>query len=147
MRRATPVRITDPGLVLGTIVWWHEDGEQQDFGHMFDITRFTHPGHWGNRQGGGVDEEDFIATQSLYQAGGVSLQTGTGFSDEAHGQGTGAYAMNALNLYLNGEVAAPLNFDYFRFRRPYGEILDNGLEDLTTRLSLQLHVLSDIVGA
>ena len=137
------VRFDEPGLVLGTICWWEEAGEAEKFGHIFDITRMTHPGHWGNRQGGGVDEEDFIATQSLYTPDGTALQTNPG-----EGQDSGAYAFNLLNHYLHGEVTAPgpNSTDFFRYRRPYGGILTNALADPSSRLSAQLHFLSDLVG-
>jgi hypothetical protein len=141
--RRRNIRFDEPGIVIGTHVWWEEFGLANDFAHMFDMTRMTHPGHWGNRQGGGVDEEDFIATQSLYDINGQNLQTNV-----VEGQDSGAYAFNLLNLYLHGEAAAPApnGTDFFRWRRPYGADLSNALADPSSKFSVQLHFLSDLVG-
>lgn len=136
------LRFDQPGFIVGTITWWFENGSADTYGHMFDATRMTHPGHWGVRQGGGVEEEDFLATQDLYDVAGTAIQDGL-----SSGQtGAGSSVMNMLNLFLHGETAAPLGEDFFRFRGPFGRELLSQHIRLSSRLSLKLDIKSDLVG-
>jgi hypothetical protein len=146
--RTKPVFIDAPSILLGTMVYWIVDSDNEQFAHL-GMPRMTHPGHWGNRAFGDVDESDFIGTQSLYKADGDTLIT-DGDEDD---QGSGVFAMNLLNLFLHGDefhnhglISDP---DYFTLRKPGGSTITpdtayGGL--LNSRMSVQLHVLSDLVG-
>ena len=135
------LRFDQPGILLGTLVCWNENGNQGNYGHHFDITRLTHPGHWGARLAGGVEEDDFIATQDLYDVAGTAIQDGNRSSQG----GGGSSVMNMLNLFLHGDVAAPNSTDFFRFRGPYGRILDDVLTRPSTRMSYRFKIRSDLV--
>lgn len=135
------LRFDQPGFIVGTIAWWNELGSAGNYGHMFDATRLTHPGHWGIRQGGGVEEEDFLATQDLYDVTGGAIQDGA----DSGQTGTGSSVMNMMNLYLHGETAAPLGTDFFRFRGPYGREIPDGLNRMSSRLRAEFDIMSDLV--
>jgi len=132
------IRFEQPGFIVGTHVWWGEDGGAQDYGHIFDATRLIKPGNWGHRAAGGIDEEDFITANDLYDTAGTSLQVGD--SDQS-----GQNVMNMLNLFLHGEIAAPLGTSFFRYRGPYGRTLGDPLIRMSSRFSGQLHIISDLV--
>jgi hypothetical protein len=141
-RTARPmIRFEQPGFVVGTCVWWSETGQADNYGHVFDANYMSLPGHWGNRSGTGIDEEDFIAAQTIGNPTGTGSQAGS--DDE---QDLGRSVINMLNLYLHGDIAAPLSQDFFRYRGPYGRILGSSLVRCSSRLSGQLQVISDLVG-
>jgi hypothetical protein len=133
--------ITEPSVLLGTICMYQPGATAEEYVHHFDMTRMTHPGHWGNRSFGGIDEEDFIATQTIYNTAGTGLQTG-GEPDQ-----TGTQVMNLLNLYLHGDSVAPDNVDdlAFRNRGAGGPEIDQNNERFNTQLSVDLAVRSDLV--
>lgn len=136
------LRFDQPGFIVGTVTWWQETGQVSEYGHLFDATRMTHPGHWGVRQAGGVEEEDFLATQDLYDAAGTAIVNGA-----SSGQtGTGSSVFNLLNLFLHGEVTAPLGGDFFRYRGPMGRLLPEGLVRMSSRFNVRLDIRSDLVG-
>lgn len=133
--RTKPMRIPDFGIIIGTAVQYQEFAGQGDEGHMFDAIGLVNGGMWGDRSAGGVEETDFMHVRSLADRGG-------GNPEQA--------ILNALNLYLHGDV---FNFgeiatgNPFAFRDPTGRgFLGNNVTDYTTKLSCQLHILSDLVG-
>lgn len=137
--------IEEPSILLGTMCWWSESLVASGYAHHLDMTRMTHPGHWGNRIGGGIDEEDFIAVQQLYNAAGDDLQAGSG----SHGQ-TGSAIFNMLNLFINGDTYASADgagTSEFFFRQPGGGVLNGVQGELTSKLSIQLRVMSDLVAS
>ena len=145
--RKRSMAFDEPGFLLGTVTWWEHNSRGDMFAH-FAGNRMTHPGMWGNRAFGGVEEHDFIGTQSLYQQSGSAPTTGT----EA-AQTSGIYALNLLNLYLHGDEAAisevnGLNIapQAFGFRGPTGEFHEEAYLDISTKLSCQLHIATDLVG-
>lgn len=137
------LRFEQPGFIVGTHVWWGETGSDEDFGHHFDANRLVSPGHWGSRVAGGLDEEDFIATQNIYDPLGTSLQDGDEGNQDAETQ-----VMSMLNLFLHGDVAAPgpNAWAFHRYRGPYGSEIPSGLVRCSGRLSTQFHIISDLVG-
>ena len=124
------IRFEDAGFIVGTTCWWGETGHDGDFGHHFDANRLISPGHWGSRIAGGLDEEDFIATQTLYDPNGLNVQDG----DEA-GQTANEQVMNMLNLWLHGDIAAPgpNGWAFFRYRGPYGTEVPSALQRVSSR--------------
>lgn len=141
--------ITEPGIILGTVCWYSVLGSNSEYAHMFDVTRMTGPGQWGRPSVGGVDEEDFIKRDLLYDRGGQTLQVGDDVG-QASGNQTGDAVLNMLNLYLNGDMASvgaasafPEN--EFRFYDPAGDIHIGDNQEVNTRSSTQVHVLSDLV--
>lgn len=135
------VFIEEPSVLLGTLTHWPVTAADNEYSYHFDMNRMTHPGHWGNRTGGGFDEEDFIATQLIYQKDQVNLQAGS------EGDQSGDAVFNLMNKYLHGEInaigdGAP---DAFRFKKPGGESYNQANTDMLSKISTQLHILSDMV--
>lgn len=146
--------IEEPGIILGTICWYSLLNQDSEYAHMFDITRMTGPGHWGRPSPGGVDEEDFVKRDQLYDRLGTGLQAGADIG--AIGNQTGDAVLNMLNLYLNGDVSStglaqaatpdqPDPGGQYRFFDPMGDIHDSRNSSINHRLSTQLHVLSPLV--
>ena len=137
----------EPGFIIGTVTHWNVKARGDMHAH-FAANRMTHPGMWGNRAFGGVEESDFIGTQSLYQQSGAAPTVG-----QEAGQTSGIYALNMLNLYLHGDENAisesnGLNIapQAFAYRQPGGTFQEGAYLDLTSKLSCQLHIASDLVG-
>jgi hypothetical protein len=139
MKSGSMLKFDQPGFLVGTLVWWGEDGSADEYGHHFDATRLINPGMWGHRAHGGIDEMDFIGTQHLYGPDGTTLQSGS------EPDQSGNSIINMLNLWLHGEVAAPLGTDFFRYRRPYGSVLNEGNIRCSSRLSGNFSIISDMV--
>lgn len=135
--RRKPVRFNHPGILLGTCVFYVEVAHQTDGGAYLDATRLINGGLWGDRSLGGVEETDFMAVLDYFPRDGTQ-------DDQS--------AWNFLNLYVNGD-----NFAYgqdpetddqpFDFRDPTGRSIgDTPHISCTTKLSAQLHILSDLIG-
>jgi hypothetical protein len=139
--------IEEPSILLGTHVWWDTTAQVADYGHMFDMTRMVGPGHWGQVQNGGVEETDFLTVQDLYQRSGDNLQAGS--------QGeSGTNVFNLLNLFLHGDKVSidasnqlADDVNAFIYRTTGGNTYDGENADCTLKTSVQLHVLSDLVGS
>lgn len=145
--RKRSLSFDEPGFLLGTVTYWEHNARGDMFAHLAG-NRMTHPGHWGNRAFGGIEEQDFIATQSLYQQSGAAPTVG-----QEAGQTSGIYGMNMLNLYLHGDETAlgevnGLNIgpQAFGFRGPGGDFQEEAYLDLSSKLSCQLHIATDMVG-
>lgn len=125
-----------PGIILGTVAPFIEKAGQTDGGSYFDAVRMINGGHWGDRSFGGVEETDFLHVADYYPRDGVQ-------DDQS--------IWNFLNTYINGD-----NFSYspiaagnpFAFRDPTGRgmVEDDDVTGVTSHLSAQLHILSDLVG-
>lgn len=137
--------IEEPSILLGTMTWYPVFAGAGEYSGHFDMTRMTHPGHWGSRIGGGFEEDDFIATQLLYDETGTVLQGGDSSNQ------TGDAVFNMLNLFLHGDIASisPLQgadpTSEFRYRQPGGLEWSDRNQGLQTKVSVQLHILSDLV--
>lgn len=136
--------ITEPSILLGTAAFWFQNGATNRYGHHFDMTRMIQPGHWGDISMGGIDEEDFLAVQDIYNWLGTAVQVG-----EHEDQAGADHVFNLLNLYLHGEETA-VSGDVdgaleFRFRGPTGLAIDQENRKISGHLSTQIHVLSDLV--
>lgn len=140
--RSRRLFIEEPSVLLGTLVWYQENLAANHYAHHMDMTRMTHPGHWGNRIGGGIDEEDFIAVQQIYNSAGSGLQSGI------EPDQSGANIINMLNLFLHGDTYASAdgsgNSQFF-LRQPGGDVLNAVQGELTSTMSVQLRILSDLV--
>jgi len=95
-RRWTAV---EPTVLLLTHCWWYHafpGGAAQDSqaSHHMDMARMVQASHWGD-PAGGMAEYDFLQATDLYRVNGVSKIT------DEDGT-TGPFAMNMLNLFLNG---------------------------------------------
>lgn len=125
-----------PGVLLGTVVPYVELAGQTDGGSYFDAVRMTSGGHWGDRSFGGVEETDFLAVRDYFPRDGIQ-------DDQS--------IWNFLNTYINGdnfgygEIAAGNPFA-FRDVTGRGYTTTGQTRDVTTKLSCQLHILSDLVG-
>ena len=137
--RTKAMPIPEPGIILGTVVFYVEPfGASNAGAASFDATRLINGSLWGDRSFGGIDEDDFLAVLDLAGRDGASI-------DQA--------IWNMLHLYVNGDV-----FGYgelttgnpFAFRDVTGRGYDAAQNqfdvDCTTKLSAQLHILSDLVG-
>uniref|UniRef100_UPI004047E1F6 hypothetical protein n=1 Tax=Roseivirga sp. TaxID=1964215 RepID=UPI004047E1F6 len=146
--RRRNLRIDEPSILLGTFAGWRESGAATAYSHIFDMSRMTHPGHWGDRGIGGVEEEDFLTVQDLNAIDNATPQAGEG-ADQT-GQN---HVFNFLNLYLHGEinnVGRNGNDDQgllqFFARKPGGDSVNISNLDVNGHISTQLHILSDLVG-
>lgn len=140
-RNPRPVLVEEPSIVLGTHVWWAARPKDDEYCYMFDMTRMTHPGHWGNRSFGGVEEEDFIAAQQLYDSTGTALQAG------ANDNQSGDAVFNMLNLYVNGEICCPNQGgeDEFQFREIGGDPVAGNNATVNGKFLCRLDIESDLV--
>ena len=135
--------IEEPSILLGTMCWWNTRGERSNYGHVMEITRMLNSGHWGDSTFGGIEEEDFLTVQDIYdragtdEAAGPQSQTGT------------QNVFNLLNLFLHGEEFTDHDNDAqdaFGYRQPGGVEIPTGRNSsVTHKLSTQLHILSDLV--
>ena len=139
--------VTEPGVLLGTIALYQENFRAADYAHTFDMTRMTHPGHWGRRTAGGIDEEDFLAVQDIFGVDGLGHQAGA-----RQDQVGDEFMFNLLNLYLHGETvnvgtngADTDGLNHFEFRYPGGGAALTSNNHVNGHISTQLHVLSDLV--
>lgn len=135
--RTKAMPIPEPGIILGTVAYWAEEfGVQNAGASSFDATRLINGSLWGDRSFGGIDEQDFIAVLNLYDRGGANV-------DQA--------IYNMLNLYINGDIFGygELTSDNpFAYRDPTGRGYVGAFDrDCTTKLSAQLHILTDMVGS
>jgi hypothetical protein len=145
-KRMSPnVLIEEPSILLGTYVWWAVRGNPERYGHMLDMTRMVSPGHWGQRQHGGVEETDFLTVQDLYTRDGSGLQTGE------DGE-SGSNVFNMLNLFLHGDEYAADGTNglgntvgHFDYLTAGGEAYDGNNAKTTAKLSVDVHVRSDLV--
>lgn len=139
--------VTEPSILVGTIAAWREQGTAARYSHVFDMTRMTHPGHWGDRGIGGVEEEDFLAVQDFYTTDGTTQQAGAS-SDQTGDE----HVMNMLHLYLHGEINNmgrngndTDGLDAFSYREPGGAGYAATNTDINGHIQTQLHILSDLV--
>lgn len=146
--RRRNLRVEEPSILLGTVVAWREQGVLSQYSHIFDMTRMVHPGHWGDRGIGGVEEEDFLAVQDVYSIDGTTVQEGAG-QDQSGSQ----MVFNLLNLYLHGEVNnMGRNANDDDGLRTFDDFGPGGFEwsetngDINGHIQTQLHILSDLVG-
>lgn len=145
--RTRNLLVTEPSILVGTMAAWKEQGSAVRYSHIFDMTRMTHPGHWGDRGIGGVEEEDFLAVQDFYTTDGATLQGGASSDQTGDEQ-----VMNLLHLYLHGEVNnvgrnnnVTDGLDTFQIREPGGDSYDATNKDINGHIQTQLHILSDLV--
>lgn len=136
--------IQEPSILIGTAVWWTDTFGGNAGGHGHDVRFLQNSGMWGDRSFGDVDEAEMFAPMSVEDRDGTEL---------------GPFIMNAMNLYMGGDsfaydgevvgsgVAAP-----FGFESPSGWDLSaafqstNGSIACTHKFSVQLNILSDLVG-
>lgn len=136
MHRRKAIRFTAPGILLGTVVYWVESAVQTDGGAYFDATRLVNGGLWGDRSLGGIEETDFMAVLDYFPRDGAQ-------DDQS--------LYNFLNLYVNGDsFAYGANADDeepFNFLDVSGRVMGvNNHIDVTSKLSAQLYILSDMIG-
>lgn len=144
-RQSPNVLIEEPSILLGTYVWWNIQANPDQYGHMLDMTRMVGPGQWGQRQNGGVDEEDFLAVQDLYTRDGASLQAGS--------QGeSGSNVFNLLNLFMHGDMYSAdgtnglaNTVQPFTYLTAGGQVYDGNNLKTTSKFSVDLHVRTDLV--
>lgn len=139
------LKIDEPSILLGTVCYWGVTGQADRYGTHFDVTRMTHPGHWGDRSFGGIDEEDFLAVQDIYDAAGVAPQAG-GAPDQSGDN----HVFNLLNLYLHGEETAigpelTGNGEFALLREIGGSSTDGINASINGHFATRLNVLSDLV--
>lgn len=149
--RTKPILIDAPSVLLGTMVYWVVDQQSEQFGHM-GISSMVSGAHWGNRAQGSIEESDFISVRDIYELDGNTPLT-SGIEEDQNG---GTMIQNLLNLYLNGDEVSLSNgynvpASAFQQRRPGGTV-DSSYEAnqhhaVNSRLSVQLHIMSDLVGA
>lgn len=133
--RTKAIRFDAPGVILGTVCYWAEPAGQSDGGAYMDAVRLVQGGMWGDRSFGGIEETDFMHVNDYFNRSGTQ-------EDQS--------LWNMLNLYINGDVfghGEVATGNPFAFRGPTGRGLTGVMDtDVTTKLSCQLHILSDLVG-
>jgi len=138
--------IEEPSILLGTTVWYQVGMAVNEYGYMFDMTRMVGPGHWGQVQNGGIDEDDFLTVQELYQRSGDNLQAGV--------QGeTGVNVFNMLGLFLHGDQTAidatnglADDVNTTGFYTAGGNQYAGNNVTCDTKLSIDIGIMSDLVG-
>lgn len=141
--RSRGLFITEPSILLGTLVWWTEELQATTYAEHLDMNRMTHPGHWGNVMNGGIEEGDFLAVQGLYGVDGETIIDGSQTGQDA----AASHVFNLMNLYLKGDTfknAKDGSADRFR-REGFSGVAGTGSHDLTSNLSTQLRIRSDLV--
>lgn len=97
--------VDEPSFLVGTIAWWPYDLDQRAFANVFDAVYMINSGTWGDPTGGAVDERDFLINRALDSA--VTGTSGEPIGSAVTGQNevgqSGPFAINMLNLYLNGD--------------------------------------------
>ncbi len=97
--------VEEPSFLVGTICWWPYDLDQRAFANVFDAVYMINSGTWGDPTGGAVDERDFLINRALDSA--VTGTSGEPLGSAVSGQNevgqSGPFAMNMLNLFLNGD--------------------------------------------
>lgn len=134
--RTKPMPIPEPGVIIGTVVAWQEEfGADAAGAAQFDATRLVNGSLWGDRSFGGIDETDFIAVLDTFNRGAGQIDQSI---------------YNMLNLYVNGDIfgfGTEVTGNPFALRALTGRGLTGDYEtDFTTKISTQLHILSDLVG-
>lgn len=105
--RKRRLMIDEPSIILGTVCFQIMNTKQQNFAHHMDINRLTSGSLWGDSNS---DEADFIHAQELVSTSAMSTIAGRPQGTEAiysgeNEDGVGPpFVMNALNLFLNGDV-------------------------------------------
>jgi len=119
--RGKRLMVDEPSLLVGTICWWPYDFDLKANSHIFDAVYMINSGTWGDPSKGSPDERDFLITRDVKQqragAGGWfnndDAVFGSAVNDDSQ---TGPFAINMLNLYLNGDTYsnAPILFGHHR---------------------------------
>ncbi len=134
INRKRGIRADTFGILMATVVPYGIFGDQGSYGHIFDTTRMTNLGHWGDPSFGGIEELDFITVQDLY--------------NRAADSNASQQAINLLNLLMHGDVFAEHgnNSDQFGYRGA-GNTQNEGIDNaFTTKISTQFNIRTDLFG-
>jgi hypothetical protein len=159
--------VDEPSFLIGTACWWPWDFDITSGAHVFDATYMINSGTWGDPSKGSPDERDFLITRDVKQAlAGVGqfFQTddqtfGSWFNDNNQ---SGPFAINMLNLFLNGDsytnsvklFGQHRSFDgnirstsgnEVPFVDPGGDGIDNSSYMLWTKGDVRIGVATDLV--
>lgn len=141
--RKRRLMIDEPSIILGTVCFQVMNTTQQNFAAHMDINRLISGALWGDANS---DEADFIHAQDLASTSGMSSIPGRPQGTEVIYSGTNEdgvgppYVMNALNLFLNGDV---FTNDVFAFQ-PYGP--GGNLQQTVPPGTLTVGELSEVSG-
>jgi hypothetical protein len=144
----------EPSLLVGTICWWPYDFDLKANSHIMDAIYMINSGTWGDPSKGSPDERDFLITRDVkaQRANGNFFNENdqTFVSAVNEDSQTGPFAINMLNLYLNGDTYsnAPILFGHHRQigsptpagdESPIGAPLGGSADT-----SLRVHTLGDV---
>lgn len=106
--RGKRLMVDEPSFLVGTLAWWPYDFDVQSACHLFDATYMINSGTWGDPSKGSPDERDFLVTRDI-RSKATQPPTGdnlsvTGLPSHLNDDLQALpFAVNMLNLYLNGD--------------------------------------------
>jgi hypothetical protein len=121
--RGKRLMVDEPSFLIGTMCWWPFDFDPQSACHVMDATYLINSGTWGDPSGGSPDERDFLITKDVRRENPLAPS----FDDTSivnilqqkndAGQ-LSNFAINMLNLYLNGDSFSNNGFTFGHHRTP-----------------------------
>jgi len=98
--------VEEPSFLIGTVAWWPYDFDHRAVANVFDAVYMINSGTWGDPTGGAVDERDFLINRLIEQplTGANGTPLGSLVSTQNEMGQTGPFAINMLNLFLNGDT-------------------------------------------